>query len=246
MFNYKESKGNILNILQSKTLIQEENKIPLSISEFTFENGIKTWVGALFVDMRDSTTYFQQNKSDIVARVMRAFYSEIIGILEQRDTVREIGIRGDCVYAIYSTPLKSDLNDIFDDAVVINTFNNMFQIILKQNNLPQFSIGIGLGAGYDVIVKAGKKYSGHNDYLWIGDAVINASNLSSLGDSYNDYSIYMDSTFYENIKDFYANTEKKITNSTLLKSKNVEGKIVYYGNIVKTLYDNWINEGMKD
>ena len=53
---------------------------------------------------------------------MRAFCSEIIDILRKNDNYRQIGIRGDCIYAIYSTPKQSDLHAILDDAILINTF----------------------------------------------------------------------------------------------------------------------------
>lgn len=246
MFDFKNSKKEVIEILNSKTEIINKEVIPQSISDFTFDNGIRTWVGALFVDMRESSEYFKNNKPDIVARVLRAYYTEIIGILEKNPKVREIGIRGDCVYAIYSCPLQSDLNDMFDDAVVINSFNGMFQKILEQNKYPVFSIGIGLGAGLDLVIKAGKKYSGYNDYVWIGKAVIDASNLSGYGNSRYGRPIYMSSIFYDNIKDFYANKELNIKNSNLLNREYKNYETVYSGDVVKSVYNDWVNSGMKD
>lgn len=35
----------------------------------------------------------------------KKFYLEVIEILRVDENLREIGIRGDCVYAIYTTPL---------------------------------------------------------------------------------------------------------------------------------------------
>lgn len=79
--------------------------IPASESEFTYENGIKTWVGALFVDIVNSSRLFQYANED-TARIIRSFCSEIISILKDDDNYREIGIRGDCVYCIYTTPYQ--------------------------------------------------------------------------------------------------------------------------------------------
>ena len=50
-YNYKDSKERVDNILSSKTKIENKDKVPASDGEFTYSNGIRTWVGALFVDM---------------------------------------------------------------------------------------------------------------------------------------------------------------------------------------------------
>lgn len=246
VFKYVDSRKAILEILDNKTDIRQENKVPKSDNEFSYDNGIKTWVGALFLDMRDSSSFFTENKPDIVARIMRAYYSEIIKILEDNENCREIGIRGDCIYAIYSAPKQADLNEIFDDAVIINTFNNMFQKILAQKSYPQFSVGIGLGASEDVVVKVGRKNSGFNDKIWIGDAVINASNLSSLGDSSKDYPIYVDSTFFYNIKDFPIGKDEKETNEIFFKEEIFDDETVYKCNVIKAKFEQWINNGFKE
>ena len=111
-YDYKEGKKRINAILNSKTKIKELESIPKDESQFTYENGIKTFVGSLFVDIRDSSKYFKENNSEHIARIMRAFCSEIISILNENDSYRQIGIRGDCVYAIYSVPLKDDVKNI--------------------------------------------------------------------------------------------------------------------------------------
>ena len=244
-YDYKEAKKRINDILNSKTEIKELDSIPKDESQFTYENGIKTWVGALFVDIRDSSTYFKDNNSEHVARIMRAFCSEIIFILNKNDNYRQIGIRGDCIYAIYSAPLKSDLRNILDDAIMINTFNKMFQKILENNNLDTFKIGIGLGASKDLIIKAGKKGTGISDNIWIGDAVIDASKLSNQGSKYGFEPIVMDSIFYENIKDFNANKEYKYSHYFSVKKSTILDENVYHGSMIYTEFNDWINGGMK-
>ena len=51
MYEYIKSKDAIEAILNSPTKIVEKENIPASESEFTYSNGIKSWVGALFVDI---------------------------------------------------------------------------------------------------------------------------------------------------------------------------------------------------
>lgn len=142
-FNYEESRKRIEDILNSKTDIKEVDSISNDEDGFTYENGVRTWVGAMFIDIRNSTDYFKDNNPEKVARVMRAFTSELIEILRRNKKYVQIGIRGDCVYAIYSAPKKNDLNDILSDACFINTFQKMFQKILKKKCWPTFEIGIG-------------------------------------------------------------------------------------------------------
>ena len=243
-FIYDESKARILEILSSKTEIEEVESIPKNENEFTYENGIKSWVGALFIDIRDSTNYFKNNKEERVARVIRAFCSEIVTILKQNDNYRQIGIRGDCVYAIYSVTNKEDLEQIFSDAIFINTFQKMFQKILKQNNFPTFKIGIGLGCSNDLIIKAGKKNSGINDYIWIGNAVVDASKLSGLGNKNGFKSIVLDSCFYSNISDKKANEEH---NYSYYISKNYSttlGEYVYHCEMINIRFNDWIDENL--
>ena len=47
MYEYKKSKETVEAILKSPTKIVEKDNIPSSDAEFTYENGVKAWVGAL-------------------------------------------------------------------------------------------------------------------------------------------------------------------------------------------------------
>lgn len=90
MYSYKDSKSNIINILKSKTPIKNMDNIP-SDNTFTYENGVKTWVSAIFVDIENSTKLFS-SKDEKLARLMRAFCSEIICIMQNYSKYNQIGI----------------------------------------------------------------------------------------------------------------------------------------------------------
>ena len=70
MYDYKKSKETIESILNSPTKILEKDFVPSSDSEFTYENGITAWVGALFVDIVNSSSIFQSPNED-TARIIR-------------------------------------------------------------------------------------------------------------------------------------------------------------------------------
>ena len=245
-YDYKIGKCRINRILTSKTEIKRTKKIPAADCEFSYDNGVRTWVAALFVDIVDSSDLFKNEKDEIVARIMRSFCSELIGILKTNENYRQIGIRGDCVYAIYSAPSADNLESILDDAIMINTFQKMFQKMLSENSFPEFKIGIGLGASEDLVIKAGKKGSGISDNIWIGSSVVNASKLSSEANRRQFRPIVMDATFYDRIK------RKKVgDNKTYLQYAKRQWSIklneyVYGFNLVYKKFDEWIVRGMKD
>lgn len=197
MYNYRNSKANIVNILSSKTQIEKKEKIPVD-NEFTYANGIRCWVSSIFVDIKNSTELIK-NQDEKLARLLRAFTSEIITIFQDFDKYNQIGIRGDCVYAIYSTPEKQDICSVFHIAIMVNTFMKMFNKLLGENSYPYVGIGIGLGCGKELIIKTGRSGTGINDKIWIGDAVVDAANLSSIANRNNHKKISMSEDFYLNI-----------------------------------------------
>ncbi len=209
MYNYKNSKSNIVNILKSKTKIEEKEKIPKD-QEFTYENGISCWVSAIFVDIKNSSELFK-TRDEKLARLLRAFTSELITIMQDFDNYNQIGIRGDCVYAIYSTPKQRDIKSVFGIATKINTFMKMFNKLLQQEHYSTIGVGIGLGCDKELIIKAGRSGTGINDKIWIGKAVVDAANLSSVANRHGYDKIAMSTCFHSNIEDFYKDSVFHLT-----------------------------------
>ena len=245
MYDYKKSREIIEGILQSPTKIVTKDYIPKSDSEFTYENGIKAWVGALFVDIVNSSKLFQSANED-TARIIRCFCSEIISILKDDSNYREIGIRGDCVYCIYSANLQEDLVDIFRHAFRINTFLRMLNKLYTKYGYTSINVGIGLGCGYDLIIKAGQNGSGINDKVWIGKAVVDAANLSSVASRNNYRQIAMSTLFYDNIIKHLlkANADYKKWIVPHYKNYGYYNNTIdfYHCNIIESEFDNWITK----
>ena len=216
-----------------------------SSDNFTYHNGYYSNVTAVFVDIKDSTALFGENKKKSTSKIIRAFSSEIIEILKDDSNLREIGIRGDCVYAIYSVSTKDDLEKILSDSILINTFNKMFQKILVNSNFVSFKIGIGLGLSETLIVKTGQKFSGINDNVWIGESVVDASKLSGQGNRDGFETIVMNELFFNNIKEFNANPEHKYSYYISSKYSYKSQSIVYQCDMINVDYNKWIDGGMK-
>lgn len=244
MYDYKKSKVTIESILKSPTKIVEKSGVPYTDSEFTYENGIKSWVGALFIDIVDSSKLFQTPNED-TARVIRSFCSEIISILKDDSNYREIGIRGDCVYCIYSVHYPTDLVDIFCHAYRINSFMCMLNKLLKKNGYLPISAGIGLGCSQDLIIKAGQNGSGINDKIWIGKAVVDAAHLSDVANRNGISAIAMSPLFYENIIENLCKENEECKSWIRAHSSGLYGGIDYYHcNLIEANFDKWIEENI--
>ena len=244
MYSYKDSKANIINIIKSKTPVEKKTHIPAD-SSFTYENGILTWVASIFVDIEDSSNLFN-TKDEKLARLMRAFTSEIICIFQDFQDYNQIGIRGDCVYSIYDIVSQDDLVKIFSVAYRINTFLKMFNKIIVDYGYKPINAGIGLGCDEDLIIKAGRTGTGINDKIWIGKAVVDASNLSSIAGRGGISRIAMSPLFYNNVINKLI--EENSNYSTWIKGykKNYYSDYDFYHcDIIQTDFNDWINGGMK-
>lgn len=244
-YDYKSRKKKVEEILENTNFINEVKRFPNN-DNFTYENGYKAWLSAIFIDLRNSTKLFTENSEVDVAKVIRGFTSEVIEIL-QKDTqdneLKEIGIRGDCVFAVYSTASKEEIYDVYQRAVYINTYLKMLNKLLDKRNLPNIKAGIGLAADKNLAVKAGRKSSGINDFVWIGKAVTTASNLADLGNNEGICPIVMSGIFYTNYIDVEKNENSK---NWWRKNHDNQNGAYYHGNIVRTEFNEWIKAGMVD
>lgn len=241
MYTYKKSKETIEEILRSPTKIVKKESIPSTDESFTYENGIKTWVGALFVDIVDSSKLFQ-NANEDTARIIRSFCSEIISILKDDSNYREIGIRGDCVYCIYDVRTKDDLAFIFGHAFRVNSFMKMLNKLLEKHGYDTIRAGIGLGCDEELIVKAGQNGSGINDKVWIGKAVVDAAHLSDVANRNGISPIAMSPVFYNNIIDILINQNEKYEMWIKVhKTWNYGNPDFYHCDIREMPFDEWID-----
>ena len=245
-YDYKSGKKRIEEILDNKLEIISQNELPTdNDNKFTFSNGYYSWITSVFVDIRNSSKLFADEDKEKVSKVIRSFTSEIIEILRDDDNLREIGIRGDCVYAVYTTPCKSDIYEIADKTFYINTYMKMLNELLQKRSLPRLTVGIGMSTDKELVIKAGRKDVGINSKVWIGRAVTRASNLSSLGNKNNVSSIVYSELSYNNFieKLEKQNSAENPKNWFTNYSDNTNG-IYYSANIIKTQFDNWISNGM--
>lgn len=244
-YDYMKGQEIIEKILNNPIKIVGSEKIPKNDSEFTFDNGYYNWVTAMFVDIRNSSELFSKKgleTKEETAKLIRAFTSEIIEILKDDDNLREIGIRGDCVYAIYTTPKKHDEYACADKAFYINTYLNMLNKLLSSRGKEIFKAGIGMATDQELVVKAGAAYTGINSKVWIGNAVTRASNLSALGEKETPDRLFFSELSYINfIEELQKINSEKDVEEWFKKIKGRDGETSYHADIVKVDFDKWIN-----
>lgn len=245
IYDYRAGKKRIDNILANKLDVIEQSKLP-SDDNFTFDNGYYSWITAIFVDIRNSSTLFANEDKEKVSKIIRSFTSEVIEILRQDDGLREVGIRGDCVYAIYTTPQKSDIYGLVDKTWYINTYMNMLNNLLRNKKYPTISVGIGMSTAQELVVKAGRKGTDINNKVWIGKAVTMASNLSSLGNKNGINTLVYSSLSYSNFIDILIKKSGERAKDWFHVGDDSNYGTYYHANIVKTGFDKWISNGMKD
>lgn len=244
-YDYKAGKERLNSILNNKMEVVIQNKLPKDDS-FTFENGYYSSVSAIFVDMRDSTALCSSENKEKLAKVFRSFSSEIIEILRDDDNLREIGIRGDCVYSVYTTPERDDVFEIADKCFYINTFMKMLNILLNEKELPAIKVGIGMSTSKELVVKAGRKGVGINNLIWIGKAVTRACHYSGYGNKNGYPALVFSECSYDNFIDKLVerNAPKNAKEWFSFHSDKGEGAF-YTANITKTQFDKWIDDGMQ-
>lgn len=248
-YDYRSGKKRIESILYDDVDVVEQKKLPKE-SEFTFDNAYESWVTGIFVDIRESTKLFSNEDKNEVSRLIRAFTSEIIEILrlddqgEPDDNLREIGIRGDCVYAVYTSPKEKDEYEIAHKAFYINTFVKMLNALLDEALYPNIEVGIGVSTAQDLVVKAGRENVGINNLVWIGSAVTKASKFSGLGNKDG----RMPLVFSEDSYRFFIDKLKRVSpgaESWFKRGVDTDLGIYYTADIIIKDFNNWIDAGMK-
>lgn len=242
-YDYKKGKERIENILDSDLKVIDKAKVPTD-DAFTFTNGYYSWVSAIFVDIRDSSTLFADEDKEKVSKIIRSFTSEIIEILRDDDNLREIGIRGDCVYGIYTTPYKNDILELAEKTFYINTYMRMLNKLLFERSFPEIKVGIGLSTAQELVVKAGRKDIGINSKVWIGKAVTRASKLSSLGNKEGNLELLYSKCSYINFIDALDKENPgQNVKSWFICHRDTENGEYYMASIVESDFDSWISDG---
>lgn len=231
-YDYLKSSQRIEEILnQPAGTFQEVDGLP-DRDKLTFTNGFYGTCSALFIDIRGSSALTQKYKRPTLAKIYRAFISETVALLNSDLYVREVNIVGDCVWAVYNTPLRSHIDDVFAIAYQANTLKKLLNHHFDKKGIDPIRIGVGADWGRALMIKAGYNGSGINEVIYMGDVVNRAAHLAHEAGRQWRSPIFIGSDFYGNLNDH---------NQGLLTSQYVQGLgTIYAGDIVRTDMDGWI------
>jgi class 3 adenylate cyclase len=231
-YNHVTSSDRIKAILdQPAGTFEETDSLP-DRDKLTFANGFYGNCSAIFIDIRDSSGLTAKHKRPALAKIYRAFISEMVAVLNSTYIVREVNIVGDCVWAVYNTPLKTDITEVFNVASRANTLLKLLNHHYSKNNIDSLKIGIGVDYGRALMIKAGYSGSGINDVIYMGDVVNSAAHLAhEAGRGWNP-PIYVGADIHYNLSD----EDKKWFSSTYLGGQGT----IYTAEVVLTTMNEYI------
>lgn len=212
-----------------------ENSIPAR-NKLTYKNGYYVNVTALFIDIVDSSKLTDGHKRPTLAKMYRAFLSECVAIMNSWEMCKEININGDCVWGVFETPKKSDVDNVISVAAQLNSMIKILNYKLKKKEYDALSVGIGIDDGRALMVKAGYSGSGINDVIWMGDVVNTACHLANKAGRGIRNKIVVTKQIYNNILE---ETQKFFAECT------IDGKTYYESDIIWVPMEEWYKANCK-
>jgi class 3 adenylate cyclase len=228
-FKLEDSVSRINDIIMASDLTYEERKIIPSRNELTYTNGFYVLCSAIFVDIRESSDLTDFHRTKVLAKLYRAYISEVAAVMNGNVKCAEINVIGDCVSGIFDSPYKEDIDSVFSTSAMISSIIDIMNYRFKKNNMKEISVGIGMAYGRALMVKAGYKGSGISEVIWMGDVVNEASKLASYGnkESY-DRETMVSSSIYTNLKE----SNQKLLELNLIRN-------CYHGDVINAAMNNW-------
>lgn len=229
-YHLQQSIDRIDDILLTGDPAYEEVKSIPSRDRLTFNNGFYVWCSVLFIDIRGSSDLPSKYRRPSLARIYRAYISEMVAIINGNINCAELNIEGDAVWGVFDTPYKDDINSVFSTAAQLASMTKILNCrFQKKKGYSPINTGIGMDYGRALMLKAGYKGSSINDIVWMGDVVNNASKLCSSGNKCSyDKQIMVSNCFYNYLNDHNKNL--------LYKNYNRD---CYHGDVVNNPMENW-------
>ncbi|MFE9310359.1 adenylate/guanylate cyclase domain-containing protein [Streptomyces sp. NPDC007920] len=235
-YNHAESARRIKEYLTGpKQDFDEVDALP-DRDKLTFSNGFYAYCSAIFVDIRDSSKLPVHYKRPRLARIYRAYLSELVAIFNGDPNAREINIAGDAAWAVINTPYMRDINAVFALGYMANSMAKVLNYEMEKASYSHpIKIGIGMSYGRALMIKAGYSGSGINDVVYMGDVVNEAAKLANYGNSnWNVPALVTSEVFYNNLNDH---------NQELLRYDH--SRKCYTGEVISTSMQEWFDENCK-
>jgi class 3 adenylate cyclase len=214
---------------------EEVDELP-DRDRLTYTNGFYAqWCSAMFVDIRDSSKLPDVYRRPALAKIYRAYISEVVAITNAVEKVREINIVGDGVWAVFNSRSKTDNDVVFSAACRVNSLVEILNCRMgKAGYVTPIKIGIGLADGRALMIKAGYNGSGIHDVVYMGQIVNRAAKLAAKGSRGWTPTILLDDEFAVWLNDH---------NKGLIKKDWSNGW--YTSSAVNTAMEDWRTENCR-
>ncbi|THA71810.1 adenylate/guanylate cyclase domain-containing protein [Streptomyces sp. A0958] len=232
-YNHVDSTRRIKEYLTGTTQSFEEVGTLPDREKLTFSNGFYAYCSAIFVDIRDSSKLPNHYKRPRLARIYRAYLSELVAIFNGDPNAREINIAGDAAWAVINTPFTRDIDSVFSLGYTANSMAKVLNHEMKKASYEHpIKIGIGMSYGRALMIKAGYNGSKINDVVYMGDVVNEAAKLANYGNSnWNVPTLVTSEVFHSNLNEH---------NQGLLKYDY--SRRCYTGEVISTEMQEWFDE----
>ena len=230
VYKFEDSLLRIDEILNSDSSSYEELKSIPSRDKLTYTNGFYVNCTAIFVDICDSSELTSFHERPVLAKIYRSFISEMVALFNGFEQCREISINGDCVWCIFDSPKKTDIDSAFYAAASANALINVLNYKLKKKGYQTYDATIGMDYGRALMQKAGYKGSQINDVIWMGDVVNSACHLCNENRGFFGKRIFLSKIIYNNLSDNYKSLCNLFSNG------------IYHSNAINVEINNWLKE----
>lgn len=239
-YDKEKSFERLQEILDSTETFEEVDSIPNS-DTLTYNNGYYISCYSIFIDIRNSSTLPTKYKKSTLAKIYRAYISEVVALFQSSSKCKEINIVGDSVWAIYEYSGKDNVKEVFHAAYAANSIIATLNYKLCHKAIDPIRVGIGIDKGQALMIQAGFKGSGISDVIYMGGVVNSASKLCSKGGKNGINEIVVSPGVYDDFNGFTG------TNNQLYQEMFTKNSLenFYHGSVVRSDMSNWLIEQQK-
>jgi class 3 adenylate cyclase len=231
-YDFEKSRERIDEILVGADASYAEHKGIPSRDSLTFTNGYYVDVTVMFIDIRGSKKLAEKHTRPVLAKMYRAYISEVVAVLKANQKVHEIYVEGDGIWAVFNTTTSFDVESVVWTAGMVTALIRALNVKLAKRSYSKIEFGIGIEDGESLYIKAGYKGSGINEVVWIGRSVGSAAKLCGYGSqTWFDRITMISERVYSNLSD----EVKKLFEWSISRE-------CYMGSVVNIAMDKWVQD----
>jgi len=231
-FSITESRNRIRAILDAENYNEEVENIPLE-DNVGLKSGYYVNAMIISVDLRDSTGLIKRFQKRVVARILRAYISELTAIMNSPKSCRYLSIQGDGMFGVYNCRNKEEIIEAY---LIAPAINSVIKLLNKEFERKGYSyemkVGIGLDMTKILMIKGGFRGESINEILWIGEAINTATHIAKTMNKEISNPIGMTESIYAVLTKHDQSLYRLQYSLKLLRN-------IYIGSVVLTKYDDF-------